>query len=117
MNLPPLLGYDSAPSYMATPLSVDQADLYGIKENMQPVHSILDDPIIQISNNITHQLRWTLVEGVYTGKRSSSRDRSSKQSRETKSIERSVSVPNVSSIQHSEISRNPSVNNSGNQFS
>ena len=116
LGLPPLLGYDSVPNYMATPLSVDQADLYGIKENMRSLYSVVDDPVAPLPNNITHQLQWTLVEGVYTGKRSSSRDRSSKQNRDSKSIERSVSVPNVSSIQHSDISRNSSINNSGNQF-
>lgn len=116
MNLPPLLGYDSSPTYMANPLNIDQADLYGIKENMCPLRSIVDEPVFQMSNNITHQLRWTLVEGVYIGKRSSSRDRSSKQNRENKSIERSVSVPNVSSLPHSEITRNTSTSNTGNQF-
>lgn len=108
LGLPPLLGYDSVPNYMATPLSVDQADIFGVRENMCSLHSIVKEPIAPLSNNINHQLQWTLVEGTYTGKRSSSRDRSSKQRSENKSIERSVSVPNVSSIQHTDTQLNSS---------
>ncbi|OHT00779.1 hypothetical protein TRFO_07757 [Tritrichomonas foetus] len=114
-GLPPLLGYDSIPNYVPTPLSVDQEDLFGIREDKTPLTETAQAPITPYPNLISHNLHWTLVEGIYAGKRSSSR--SSRPNREMKPIERSVSVPNVSSYQHSEVQRNLSVDPTENKLS
>lgn len=87
-----LLGYDSIPQYLSFPSDVDQADIYGAKEYSISLKSILNSTNTSLSNSYDHQLHWTLLEGSYCGKISSYAN-SSRPSRESKAIERSVSVP------------------------
>ena len=101
-NMPALCGYNSIPNYSVQPIVVESADLFIAREDLLDLEKVVSDKVDPPPLSSIHKLNWTLVEGVDFGKKSSnasSRERRRDRDSRSKSMERSVSVPNVPSFQ------------------
>lgn len=104
MRLPPLYGYQSTPTYLSSSIPVDNADLVPLKDPIVDLKELIEHPLAPKPINTNHNLHWTLIDGVFAERKSSSSKKS--QNKQNKVvIERSGSVPNVSQMQHSDSNR------------
>jgi hypothetical protein len=94
-NLVPLQGYHVVPSYLAHPITIDQLDLYGVKEPPRQLADVATERTTAPPHFIEHRPKWTVVEGAYCGWRCLP-PRRREIPRLTKLLERSMSTPNVS---------------------
>jgi transcription initiation factor TFIID subunit 6 len=93
-NFGPLQGYHVVPSYLLQPVTIDQSDLYGVKEPLRPLADVVTERTTLPPHSIEHRPKWTVIEGAYCGWRFVL-PRRREIPRPTKLLERSASTPNV----------------------